>query len=49
MLSNRVIMSFNSASKAITIPTIKYANSMSEEFPNRNITPKVHGLLKLNL
>ena len=34
-------MSFNSASNGFTLPTIKYTNSISEEFPNGNRTYKV--------
>ena len=34
-------MSFNTASHGITLPTIKYTNSISEEFPNGNRTYKV--------
>ena len=34
-------MSFHSASNGITLPTAKYTNSISEEFPNGNRTYKV--------
>ena len=34
-------MSFNSASNGFTLPTVKYTNSISEEFPNGNRTYKV--------
>ena len=34
-------MSFNSESNSITLPAIKYKDSISEEFPNGNRTYKV--------
>ena len=34
-------MSFNSASNGITLPTVKYTNSVLEEFPNGKRTYEV--------
>ena len=39
--STRVILSFNSASNGITLPTIKYIHFKSEEFPNGNRLYKI--------